>query len=208
MRYVAVGACIVHFPIHRCRSCSTRGVWWSCGRRPTATWCRCSWTAQPALPSHLPRSRSSQAGPLPSLRVPATASPCLPATAGACRCGGGTCRLGRPCQASGPCLTSHGQCLPSPPTTEPPWLSWLEGSPRTKRLEVRSAGCLAGFENECAPVRFSGELTNTAMGISLACTMWCFHGLNYAIACACLCDTSMLAFMCIHRPLYVVCRYL
>jgi hypothetical protein len=26
-------------------------------------------------------------------------------------------------------------------------------------------------------------------------TMWCFHGFNYAIACACLYDTSMLASM-------------
>jgi hypothetical protein len=31
------------------------------------------------------------------------------------------------------------------------------------------------------------------MGVSLACTMWCFYGLNYAIACACLKGTSMLA---------------
>jgi hypothetical protein len=33
------------------------------------------------------------------------------------------------------------------------------------------------------------------MGVSLACTMWCFYGLSYAIACACLPDTSMLASM-------------
>jgi hypothetical protein len=33
------------------------------------------------------------------------------------------------------------------------------------------------------------------MGVSLACTMWCFYGLNYAIAYACLYDTSKLASM-------------
>jgi hypothetical protein len=33
------------------------------------------------------------------------------------------------------------------------------------------------------------------MGVSMACTMWCFNGLNYATACACLYDTSMLASM-------------
>jgi hypothetical protein len=33
------------------------------------------------------------------------------------------------------------------------------------------------------------------MGVSLACTMLCFYGLNYATVCACLYDTSMLASM-------------
>jgi hypothetical protein len=33
------------------------------------------------------------------------------------------------------------------------------------------------------------------MGVSLACTMCCFYGLNYATACACDYDTSMLASM-------------
>jgi hypothetical protein len=32
-------------------------------------------------------------------------------------------------------------------------------------------------------------------GVSLACTMWCIYGLNYATACAFLYDTSMLASM-------------
>jgi hypothetical protein len=33
------------------------------------------------------------------------------------------------------------------------------------------------------------------MGVSLACTMSCFYGLNYATACVCLYDTSLLASM-------------
>jgi hypothetical protein len=31
------------------------------------------------------------------------------------------------------------------------------------------------------------------MGVSLACTMSCFYGSNYATACVCLYDTSLLA---------------
>jgi hypothetical protein len=33
------------------------------------------------------------------------------------------------------------------------------------------------------------------MGVSLACTMWCFYGLHCATVCACLYDTPMLASM-------------
>jgi hypothetical protein len=33
------------------------------------------------------------------------------------------------------------------------------------------------------------------LGVALACTVWCFYGLNCAIACVCLYDTSMLASM-------------
>jgi hypothetical protein len=33
------------------------------------------------------------------------------------------------------------------------------------------------------------------MGVSMVCTMWCFYGLHYATARACLYDTFMLAFM-------------
>jgi hypothetical protein len=55
------------------------------------------------------------------------------------------------------------------------------------------------------------------MGVSLACTMWCFYGLQCATACACLYDTSdALCLTCnelslyfyVYRPIYVVCRYL
>jgi hypothetical protein len=31
------------------------------------------------------------------------------------------------------------------------------------------------------------------MGVSVACIVWCFYGLNYATDCACLCGTYMLA---------------
>jgi hypothetical protein len=63
-------------------------------------------------------------------------------------------------------------------------------TPYTSRQDMRS----------CNDGRIRSDTTSmpglcSSYGVSLACTMWCIYGLNYASACACLYDTSMLASM-------------
>jgi hypothetical protein len=88
------------------------------------------------------------------------------------------------------------------------YLNWL------KPAVMRQMRAIACFLASCAAHRFCSWRCWTVlsmwllflmlllrlgyvapMRVSLACTLWCFYGFNYAIAYACLHDTIMLASM-------------